>query len=313
MKIGIVGAGRVGTACALATIMRGFAREIVLVDRTRPRAVAVATDMRYGASLSARVDVRDGEYGDLAGSAVVMITAGVNEKAGGATDPTDPQGRLKLLGQNVPVYEEIVPHVVRAAPDAVLLVVSDPPDPLADLTRHLAGHDRVLSTGTYLDSLRFRLHLAQRLGVSPQSVTADVLGEHGKSEVFVWSTAQVEGVPIFDALTQRGIGHNDFKGALEADVSNANIAIIEGNDASQFGIGMVSARISEMIVRDEGAVIPIGSYSEKFGVTLSLPSIVGSRGVVQILEPQLSEEERKGLERSAATLKAALANAGVAV
>ena len=149
MKIGVIGAGAVGSACLLSIVMRGCAREIVVLDRTRKRAIAVATDMQYGATLSSAVDIRDGDYPDLAGAALVMITAGVNEKTGGATDRSDPAGRLKLLDQNVDVYRQILPQLLRVAPEAVVLVVTDPPDPLADLLR-MFGFERVLSSGTFL-------------------------------------------------------------------------------------------------------------------------------------------------------------------
>src|SRR6201997_5684379 len=148
MKLGIVGTGNVGCAIALAAVTRGSAREIVLVNRTRKTAEAVATDLRYGTPLTPKADVRDGDYGDLAGAGVVLITSGVNEKTGGATDRNDPQGRLKLLDKNADIYRDIVPQIVRAAPDAVLVAVTDPPDPLADIAPEAAGHERVLSTGT---------------------------------------------------------------------------------------------------------------------------------------------------------------------
>jgi L-lactate dehydrogenase len=307
MKVGVVGAGAVGAACVFALVMRGVAREIVLVDRTRARAKAVATDMRYGAPLSARMTLADGDYRDLAGAGLVMITVGVNEKTGGATDRSDPAGRLKLLDTNAKIYREIVPQIVAAAPKAVILVVTDPPDPLADLARELAGHDRELSTGTYLDSLRFRVHLAQALGVDPASVEAQVLGEHGTSEVFVWSGARIASVPAADAFEQRGLAAEETRRRIEQDVRYANITIIEGNNASQYGIGMVSARIAEMVLRDEGAVIPIGHYSAAYGVTLSLPSIVGRHGATASFEPRLAAEERQALNRSAETLKKAVA------
>src|SRR6202166_5155636 len=162
MKVGIVGAGAVGSACLLSIVMRGRAREVVLVNRDRKRAQGVVTDVQYGTALSPPIALRDGDYSDLAGSSVVMITAGVNEKGGGATDRSDPAGRLRLLEANTAVYREILPQIHRAAPEALVLVVTDPPDPLADVVR-LLGHKRVLSTGTYLDSLRFRFHLARRL------------------------------------------------------------------------------------------------------------------------------------------------------
>ena len=139
MKVGVIGVGRVGAACALSVVTRGSARELVLVDLNRARAKAVATDLRYGAPVCPEVAIRDGDYADLTGTAVVMITAGLNEKGGGATDRGDATGRLKLLDTNVGVYRDMIPQIVAAAPEAVLLVVTDPPDPLADLTRQLAG------------------------------------------------------------------------------------------------------------------------------------------------------------------------------
>src|SRR3954462_10299207 len=190
-KVGVVGAGQVGQACAFALLLRASAREIVLVDRVPERATAVATDMRYGAPLSAPVDIAAGDWDDLAGADVVLITAGVNEKSGGATDRDDPRGRLRLLEPNAGVYREIVPAIVDAAPDALLVVVTDPPDPLADLTRTLAGHDRVLSTGTVIDTLRFRTHVAAQLGLHPRSVDGLVVGEHGTSQVMLWSSVTV--------------------------------------------------------------------------------------------------------------------------
>src|SRR3954470_1102156 len=302
MKVGVVGVGRVGAACALSLVTRGSAREVVIVDRTRARAKAVVTDLRYGAPLCPEVALRDGDYSALAGADLVTLTAGGNEKSGGATDRNDPKGRLKLLDTNVGVYKELVPKVAEAAPGAVLLVVSDPPDPLADLARRLAGHDRVLSTGTLLDSLRFRVHLAQQLGINPTSVEAQVVGEHGTSEVMLWSSARVSGVPIAEALPA-GNSMDDFRKGVERDVRYANITIIEGNEASQFGIGIVSARIAEAVLRDERAVVPIGSYNERFGVTLSLPSIVGRSGVVRTFEPEMLPEEQQALELSAANLR----------
>jgi L-lactate dehydrogenase len=303
MKVGIIGAGRVGCACALAAVVRGTAREIVLVDRTRKRAKAVATDLRYGSPLCPKTTIVDGDYDDLADAGLVMVTAGINEKTGGATDRNDPKGRLRLLDKNAEIYRDIVPQLVRAAPDAVILVVTDPPDPLADIARNCAGHDRVLSSGTFLDSLRFRFHLAEHFDVDANQVEAQVIGEHGTSQVFLWSSARIAGVPIAKLIGQRGETLDTVRKQIESDVRYANIAIIEGNEASQFGIGIVSARIAEMVVRDERAVIPIGSYNARFGVTLSLPSIVGRNGVIRSFEPDMSAEERQALEAGAALLK----------
>ena len=303
MKIGIVGAGRVGCACALAVVVRGSARNVVIVDRTRKRAKAVATDLLYGSPLCPKTTVVDGDYDDLADAALVMITAGINEKAGGATDRNDPQGRLRLLDTNAEIYRDIVPRIVRAAPRAVILVVTDPPDPLADVARISAGHDRVLSTGTFLDSLRFRVHLAEHFEVDANQVEAQVVGEHGVSQVFLWSSARIAGVPISSLVRERGETLDNVREQVENSVRYANITIIEGNDASQFGIGIVAARIAEIVLGDERAVLPIGSYNDNFGVTLSLPSVVGRNGAVRIFEPEMSSEEKQALQRSAANLK----------
>jgi L-lactate dehydrogenase len=306
MKLGIVGTGNVGAACAFAAVTRGSARDIVLVNRTRKTAEAIATDIRYGTPLGPRVEIVDGDYDALAGVGVVIITSGVNEKKGGATNRHDPKGRLNLLARNAEVYSDIVPKIVRSAPEATLLVVTDPPDPLADIARKAAGHDRVLSAGTYLDSQRFRVHLGKHFGVDPTHVEAQVIGDHGTSQVFLWSSARVGGVSILSLLNARGENISDLRAKIEDEVRYANISIIEGHDASQYGIGIVSARVAEMILNDERTLVPIGSFQKGFGVTLSLPSIVGRNGVSAVLDPDLSHEERVGLHKSADGLMAAL-------
>ena len=228
MKIGIIGTGNVGCACAMAAVNRGSAREIVLVNRSRKIAEAVATDMRYGTPLGPKVDIVDGDYDDLKGAGIVLITVGVNEKTGGATDRNDPLGRLKLLDKNAEIYRDIVPRIVRAEPNAVLLVVSDPPDPLADIAREAAPGAAVLSTGTYLDSQRFRVHLGKYFGADPAHVEAQVIGDHGTSQVFLWSSARIGGVPVAALLERRGERMVELRHELERDVRYANITIIEG-------------------------------------------------------------------------------------
>jgi L-lactate dehydrogenase len=250
--------------------------------------------------------VRDGAYSDLSGAALVMITVGINEKSGGATDRSDPLGRLRLLDKNAEVYRQVIPRINAAAPDAVLLVVTDPPDPLAYLTRELARHERILSTGTLLDSLRFQVHLARELNVSPTNIEAQVLGEHGTSQIFHWSGVRVGGVPISDVVGQYGLRYDDdFHAKIENEVRYANITIIEGIGASQYGIGMVCARIAEIVLRDEHAVIPIGAYDSKSEVTLSLPGVVGRQGCLKVLAPHLSDVERIGLKNCIETLRKA--------
>jgi L-lactate dehydrogenase len=298
MKLGIIGTGNVGCSIALAAVTRGSAREIVLVNRTSKTAEAVATDIRYGRPLFPALDIRHGDYDALTGAGVVLITSGINEKTGGATDRTDPQGRLRLLDKNASIYRDIVPQIVRAAPKSVLVAVTDPPDPLADIAREEAGHNHVLSTGTFLDSLRVRVHLGKHFGVDPAHVEAQVIGDHGTSQVFLWSSARIAGVPVAALLKERGEKLDDVRTQLENEVRYANITIIEGHNASQYGIGIVSARIAEIVLRDERAAIPIGSYQHTLGVTLSLPSVIGRAGVISILQPDLSAEDAAGWKRA---------------
>jgi L-lactate dehydrogenase len=306
MKVGVVGVGAVGSATVLSLIERGgMCREIVAVDRNTRRANGVAADMRYATPLSPTVEVRAGGYDALTDAALVVITAGVNEKAGGATDRSDPQGRLRLLDTNAKVYADIVPRVVEVAPRAVLMVVTDPPDPLADLTRRLAGHDRVFSTGTLIDSLRFRVHLADLLRVRPRDVQAMVVGEHGTTEVLLWSSASVGGVPVLELLRRDGHSVEEARQEIEDAIRYANITIIEGTGASQYGIGAVSARLVDAVLRDERAVLPVAAFNPDYEVTLSLSSVLGAGGVQRMLLPAMTEDERAALERSAATLREA--------
>jgi L-lactate dehydrogenase len=169
----------------------------------------------------------------------------------------------------------------------------------------MLGHERVLSTGTSLDTLRFRFHLGKRLNVSASDVEAVVLGEHGTSSVFLWSSARVGGKKVLDLLGESQTAQT-VREELEREVRYANITVIEGIGASQYGIGMVSARLTEMVLRDERAVIPIGCYNPTFGVTLSLPSVVGREGVHRLIEPEMSAAEQQGLQSSAEAIKAAL-------
>jgi L-lactate dehydrogenase len=308
MKFAIVGAGAVGQTCLLATVLRGAATEIVVVNRTRERAEGLVTDIRYGAVLSPAITLRAGDYPDIAGAGLVMVTSGINEKEGGATDRADPEGRLKLLAKNAVIYRDIIPRIAKAAPGAIVLVVADPPDALADIARPLAPGACVLSTGTFLDSLRFRVHLAAKLDANPRAIEALVLGEHGTSSVFLWSSARVGGLPILDALGGRK--PDDMRREVETEVRQANITIIEGTGASQLGIGMVCARIAEAVARDERAVLPIGVFHPDYGVTLSLPSVLGRAGIVRVFKPEMTGQEQADMHASAEHIRAALQKAG---
>ncbi|MGW9027466.1 lactate/malate family dehydrogenase [Streptomyces sp. NPDC055722] len=261
MKVGVIGVGAAGSATMLSLVERGgTCREIVVIDRDSARAAKVAADMRYAAPLSPTVDVRCGGYDDLADAAVVVITAGVNEKAGGATDRSDPQGRLPLLETNAEVYADIVAKVVAVAPQAVLMVVTDPPDPLADLTLQLAGHDRVFSAGTLIDSLQFRVQLADRPKIRPRDVQALVVGEHGTSEVLLVLGDGRRHPRHRSARGDRQVPGGGAQGGRERHPVRQHHHH-RGHGGQQYGIGAVSARLVEAVLRDERAVLPVAARS----------------------------------------------------
>jgi len=242
----------------------------------------------------------------MADSEVIVITAGINERTGHAIDRSDKRGRLLLLPDNTAIYQGILPEIEREARNAVILVVTDPPDALADVARQLVANRHIISAGTFLDSLRFRLQIARRLGCHAASVDAHVLGEHGTSQVYIWSAARVGGESVLSLAKAKRLDPVEFRKEVEAAVKYANIEIIEGTGASQHGIGIVTARIVEAILRDERLVAPVGTYHNQYGVTLSLPSVIGSTGVVEVLKPTLDEEESRALNASAEALRKAL-------
>lgn len=316
MKVGIIGVGAVGTSCAKAMLLRRSCHEIVLIekedDASQFRMNGVAFDLSHGAVLCPPTRIQTGNYENLSDASIVIITAGINEKTGAAIDRNDPRGRLLLLPFNAPIYEEIVPRIVQANPHAIILVVTDPPDPLADVARRLAPSNPVISSGTLLDTVRFRLQLANRLNCHPSSVEALVIGEHGTSQVYVWSSARAGTEPVLAhaerVAREEGQNFNEesFRIEVEHDVKFANIKIIEGTGASQHGIGIVTARLVEAILGDEGFVAPVGVFQPQFDVTLSLPSIIRKSGVSRVLMPSLSDEETSKLAASATAIRNAL-------
>ncbi len=219
-------------------------------------------------------------------------------------DRNDPAGRLRLLGPNAAMIREIVPKITAEVPGATIMVITNPPEPLAELARHIAGHDRVLSAGTYIDTLRFRFYIARQIGVHPAEVDANVIGEHGNSRVLLWSSACVAGTPVTELMAPDDVAA--FKARVEEQVRNANITIIEGINASQYGIGMACGRVVEAMTRDEHAVFPLGCHLPEHGVTLLVPVVIGRRGVVRTLQPPMDQHERAALDRSAATMQTAI-------
>ena len=316
MKVGIIGVGAVGTACAKAMLLRGSCSDIVLIEkntkRALKRAAGVTADLSHGAVLCPPMRISAGDYNDIADADIIVITAGINERTGKAIDRNNPRGRLLLLPENAVIYKKIMPRITEVNPHAVILVVTDPPDALAVVAQQLAPTNPVISSGTFLDTLRFRLQLARQLECHPSSVEALVIGEHGTSQVYVWSSARVGSEPVLAhaarmaRAAKRDWDEKAFRSKVEHDVKFANISIIEGTGASQHGIGIVTARLVEAILRDEGLAAPVGVFQEQFKTTLSLPSIIRRAGVTKVLMPALSDEENRKLRKSANFIREAL-------
>lgn len=302
MKIGIVGAGMVGSAAAFALVMGGTVSEIVLVDIDAARARAEAEDIAHAVPFARGCVVQAGGYGDLAGAGVVILACGVGQKPG--------ETRLELLGRNRAVFEAVVGEVMAVAPDAILLVASNPVDIMGQITSEISGlpRGRVIGSGTILDTARFRWLLGRHLGIAPGSVHAYVLGEHGDSEVLAWSNARAGSVALDSFAAQVGAALTaEVRARIDAGVRRAAYTIIEGKGATWYGIGAGLARIVRAIAADEQAVLSVSVMEpDVFGVqdvALSLPRVVGASGVTATLWPELDAAERDGLRASAEVLK----------
>jgi L-lactate dehydrogenase len=303
MKVGIVGAGAVGSSAAYAMILGGTASELVLIDPNQELARAQTEDLQDATLFASPLAIATGDYAALAGAAVVVLCCGARQLPG--------ETRLQLLGRNQLIFTQIIGQVVAHAPDAVLLVVSNPVDVLTGLVCRLSGlpPGRVFGTGTLLDTARFRAHLGLAAGVSPQSIHAYVLGEHGDSEVLVWSTVAVAGIPLEPFAKQVGRPLTPgLKARIDDGVRNAAARIIQGKGSTCYGIGAAIAQIVRAIRDDQEIVLTVSAPSPELSGTapcLSLPRVLGARGVVRTLFPVLAAGERQALERSAQVLRQA--------
>ena len=308
MKIGIVGCGMVGSASAYALVMRGVGREIVLVDLNRARAEAEANDIFHAVPFANPLTVRAGDYPDLVGARVVVIAGGVAQKPG--------ETRLDLLRRNAEVFQQIVPSVLRAAPDAVLLVVTNPVDIMTHLAAHFAAGfgvplTRVLGSGTTLDTARFRTLLGRHFDVDSQYVHAYAIGEHGDSEVLAWSSATIAGLGLDEFAKVHGRPlTGPQREQVDENVRRAAYHIIAGKGATYYGIGSAVARIVDVVLHDQRAILTvclrIAGVPDCDGVTLSLPQLVGGEGVLTTIPLSLGAAERDGLRRSAGILREAV-------
>jgi L-lactate dehydrogenase len=301
MKVGVVGAGMVGSSAAYAMALQGIAHEIILVDNNLGLARAQAEDISHAVPFVSTTLVRSGDYNDLSEAGVVIIAAGVGQKPG--------ESRLDLLGRNAEVFRTVVGKILAVAPNVILLVASNPVDIMTDIATRISGlpATRVIGSGTVLDTARFRSLLARHLAVSPQSVHAYVLGEHGDSEVLAWSSARVGSVPLmaFAEQMQRPLTA-DIRGDIDDGVRNAAARIIKGKGSTYFGIGAGLARIVEAIIDDRRDILSVSSVTSHIAgvdsVAASVPRVIGAEGVLMDLIPDLDAVESEALHRSAMLL-----------
>src|SRR5688500_17654838 len=309
-KVAIVGAGSVGATIAYACLLRGVAKQIALFDVKREKVDAEVLDLNHGLQFVPMATLEGSDdVGICADADVVVITAGAKQKPG--------QTRMDLAGANAEICRKLVPDLLRVAPEAIFLLVTNPVDVITYVTLKLTGlaQQRVLGSGTVLDSSRFRYLIARRCNVAVQNVHAYIIGEHGDSEIPLWSSASIANVPLKDWAVP-GHGKLTVRDRVEIfeNVKNAAAQIIEGKGATNYAIGLATAKILEAILHDEQRVLPVSSLLKDYqgidDVCLSVPSIVNRGGVEQALHVPLNDAELAGLKNSADTIRGAIRSLG---
>ena len=302
MKVGIIGAGSVGSAAAFSLMMTGVAHKVVLIDMNEKKAQAEAMDIAHAAPFGHAGKIKAGTYEDLEGCEIVIVTAGANQKPG--------ETRIDLLGRNVKIFESIIPQVAKYAPDSILLITANPADIMTEVARKLSGFpkERVIGSGTVLDTSRFRTLLAFYLGVSTKSVHADVIGEHGDSEVLIWSNAEAGTLSLDEyAASVNKVLDDAKKAEIKDGVVNAAYKIIEGKGATFYGIAGALTQTCRAINNNEYAILTVSSHHDDIegvkGVSLSLPTVINKKGVFDVISPKLSDDERAKLRSSAEIMK----------
>ncbi|WP_322512607.1 L-lactate dehydrogenase [Chloroflexus sp.] len=305
-KVGVVGTGMVGSSFAYALMQRSLANELVLIDIDQARAEGEAMDLNHGLPFVRPMRIYAGTYDDLAGADLIVIAAGANQRPG--------ETRLDLLGRNAAIFREMFPAILAANDDGIIVVATNPVDILTTIGAQIAGPatKRVIGSGTILDTARFRYLLGQHYGVDPRSVHAYIVGEHGDSELALWSLANIAGVRLVDFVGANGQGYD--QAALDAileQTRNAAYEIIKRKRATYYAIGLGLLSIAEAVLRDQHTVMTISSLmTGQYGVAdiaISLPTIVGRDGAEEVLNLPLSEQEIALFQRSAAILKENLA------
>lgn len=308
MKVGIVGSGFVGATAAYAMVLQGVAREIVLIDLNTARAKAEADDISHATPFSNPTHIYAGDYADLAGSSVVVISAGVGQKPG--------ETRLQLLERNAAVFRSVIPRILTHAPNAVLLVTTNPVDVMTHIAARIAAahgvpSSRVIGSGTVLDTGRFQSLLGRYLDVDPHHIHGYVLGEHGDSEVIAWSAVRVGNLALEDFSRKRGIIlDRAIRDEIGHRVRDAAYSIIEHKAATYYGIGAALAEIVDGILDNRRLIMtvctPVPEVAGVADVTVSLPHLVGGSGVISSFPPNLNDEEQTMLHRSASIIREAI-------
>lgn len=312
-KVSVIGCGNVGMRYAYALIIRGLARQIVIVDIDRQRLEGEVMDLSHGAPYISPIEITAGDYPDIKESDLVVITAGRKQKPG--------QSRADLARDNVELYRKIIPEIIKYAPKSIILAVTNPVDVLAYAAYKFSGKPakEVISSGTVLDSARFRFLLSKHCTIDARNVHAYILGEHGDSEFAVWSSAMAAGILLKDhcgiCKTRDICSSQDDLDKIFREVKDTAYKIIEKKGETSYGIGLALVRITEAIINDENAVLPVSSLANGYlgikDVYLSLPAIVNKGGVREVLEIELSPQEEKALIHSAASIKKVIKEAGL--
>ncbi len=307
-KVAVVGVGSVGAATAFSLMSSGVANELVLVDIDEERAEGERMDLSHGAYFTPPVDISTGGYEDCWDADVVVVTAGTNQRPG--------ESRLDLLERNAGIFEEMIPQLTEGlADDSVLLVVTNPVDVLSYVSWEVSDlpKERVIGSGTVLDTSRFRHVLSRDCDVDPKNVHGYVVGEHGDSEVMLWSSTNVAGVP-YDTFARAHCGgaSEEKKADIEREVREAAYEIIERKGATNYAIALATTEIVEAVLRDENSILTVSTLLEgEYGIDdvyASVPCVVNRGGVRNVVEHDLPAEEREALEASADVLAESLAD-----
>lgn len=310
VRVAVVGAGNVGATFAYALLLSGLAAEIVLIDQNKSRAEGEAMDLNHTVPFAHPTRIWAGDYSDCRGAAITVIAAGAGQKPG--------ETRLDLVKRNADIFGEIVPEATRANPEGLLLIATNPVDVLTYSAWKLSGlpPERVIGSGTILDTARFRYLLSQHFGVDPRSVHAYIIGEHGDSEVAVWSLANIAGMRLPDYCAAHGLNHEqEAMDAIFRQTRDAAYEIIKRKGSTYYAVAAGLMRIIEAIIRNQNTVLSVSSLIEGYyglsDVCLSLPTVVNRSGVERVLRLELSAQELEGLRHSSEVLKTTIAQLGL--